>query len=79
MYCLGLGTSEWRIHDLELAFRRQLLDGEALKETHPQWTPTLMTGQALAQSDLGLDNTDESEVVAPDWRRYAGLATWHMS
>ena len=30
-FCL---TDDWRIRDIELAFRRQLLDGEALKETH---------------------------------------------
>ena len=46
---LGLGTSEWCIHDLELAFRPQLLDGKALNETHPWWMPTLTT--AGSESD----------------------------
>ena len=44
LFCFG--TGDWSIHDLEPAFRRQVLDGEAceaLKGTHPWRTPTLMT------------------------------------
>ena len=52
LFCLS--TGDWSIHDLELGFRRQLLDGEALKETHPWWTPTLMTGQ-VCQGLTGSD------------------------
>ena len=53
-----LSTGDWSIHDLELAFRRRLLDGEgeALKGTCPWRTPTLTTGQAcqgLTGSDSG--------------------------
>ena len=31
-------VDDQRIHDLELAVQRQLLDGKALKKTRPRWT-----------------------------------------